>query len=162
MTNTKRRLAPYVAAPDGIRALLRLSGYQSESSSLDAQLLALVELRASQMNGCAFCTVMHANDARDAGETEHRLTALAVWRDTPWFTERERIALEWTERVTDLAHSEIDDQLYERALTEFGELGLTDLTLAIATINAWNRMNVPFRTPPDPKFSSKIARAMAG
>jgi alkylhydroperoxidase family enzyme len=78
-----------------------------------------------------------------------------VWRDTPWFSKRERIALEWTERLTDLVHSEIDDELYESALAEFGERGLTDLTIAVATINAWNRLNVPFRTPPDPKFRSK-------
>jgi alkylhydroperoxidase family enzyme len=113
------------------------------------------------MNGCAFCTILHVNDARDAGESDDRLTAVAVWRDVPWFSERERIALEWTERLTDLAHSEIDDEFYERALKEFGERGLVDLTLAVATINAWNRLNVPFRVPPDPKFRSKAVHAMS-
>jgi AhpD family alkylhydroperoxidase len=154
MTNMKPRLSHFAAAPEGVQALMAFSRYSAEGS-LDEKLLALIDLRASQMNGCAFCAVLHANDARDAGESEDRLTAVSVWRDTPWFSKRERIALEWTERLTDLVHSEIDDELYESALAEFGERGLTDLTIAVATVNAWNRLNVPFRTPPDPKFRSK-------
>lgn len=159
MTNTKPRLRPYDVARDGINALITFARYGSQGSTIDENLANIVCLRASQINGCAFCAVLHANDARDAGETEDRLTALAVWRDTPWFSERERIALEWTERLTDLAHSEVDDDLYERAVAEFGERGLADLSIAVATINAWNRLNVPFRTPPDTKFRSKFALA---
>jgi AhpD family alkylhydroperoxidase len=160
MTNNPRLSVPAVA-PQGLQAVLALSKYVLEAPSLDEKLVTLCLLRASQINRCAFCTVLHANDARDAGETEDRLTSVAVWRDTQWFSERERIALDWTERLTDLSHSEFDDAVYERALAEFGERGLADLTLAVAVINVFNRLNVPFRTPPNPQFRTKMALAQA-
>ena len=158
---TNKRLSYMQAAPQAGQALLSLSAYGSKGSSLDEGLLNLVQLRASQINGCGFCTVLHVNDARDAGETDERLHTLAVWREVPYFNERERIALEFTEKLTDLAHNEIEDELYARGAAEFGERGLADLAFAIATINMWNRMNVAFCTPPDPRFRSKSAHAAA-
>jgi len=162
ITELRPRLSAQAVAPKDLSAALMALGRTiSENSSLEEKLQALVALRASQMNGCAFCTVLHAADARDAGETQQRLDALAVWRDTPWFTERERIALEWTERATDLMNSEFDDGFYEAALAEFGERGLVDLAATVGIINIWNRLNVPFRTPPNPQFRSKMAYASA-
>jgi|SRR5579872_1120159 len=162
ITEIKPRLSAQAAAPEELRkALIALGRSISENSSLDEKLEAIVALRASQMNGCAFCTVLHAADARDAGETQERLDAVAVWRDTPWFAPRERLALEFAERATDLINSEFDDDFYEKALAEFGERGLIDLAATVAMVNTWNRLNVPFRTPPNPQFRSKMAYASA-
>jgi AhpD family alkylhydroperoxidase len=155
--STKPRLLPYAVLPDAPRALLAVTRYLIEDSTLDERLPALVQLRASQINGCGFCTVLHANEARDADETNERLVALPSWREIPWFSEREEIALEWTECLTKLAVCDISDELYERALTEFGERSLIELTLAVAGINAWNRVNGAFRVPPNNTFREKQA-----
>jgi AhpD family alkylhydroperoxidase len=102
-------------------------------------------VRASYLNGCAFCVDMHTKDARAAGETEQRLSAVAVWRDTPFFTPRERAALAWTEAVTELGREGVPDDVYDAVRARFDDAELVKLTLAIVAINGWNRLNVAFR-----------------
>lgn len=160
MSNTQR-LAYFPAAPDAISTVLGMSHFLHEKSGLDQKLLNLVQLRASQINGCAFCTILHVNDAKDDGDTDERLHGVVVWRETAYFTETERIALEWTEVLTRLPDNRVSDDLYARALAAFGERGLVELTLAVAAINAWNRFGVAFETPPDPAFRSKKGRPLA-
>ena len=118
------------------------------AGGLDAKLLHLVKMRASQINGCAYCLDMHAKDARAEGETEQRLYSLDAWRETPFYSDRERAALEWTEAVTLVATTHGPDEAYEVARAQFSEDELKSLTLAIAMINTWNRLNVAFRTVP--------------
>jgi AhpD family alkylhydroperoxidase len=115
---------------------------------LENSLLELVKMRASQINGCAFCIDMHSKDARAAGETEQRLYALSAWRETPFFTERERAALEWTEELTLIAQHHAPDELYNRVRQHFGEEELLNLSVAIVVINGWNRLAIPFRSEP--------------
>ena len=117
-------------------------------SGLEPSLLELVKTRASQINGCAFCLDMHTKDARAGGETEQRLYALSAWRETPFYTDRERAALAWTEAVTLIAESHVPDDVYEQAREQFSEQELAYLTLAIIAINGWNRLAVSFRTVP--------------
>ncbi len=117
-------------------------------TSLDAKLVHLIELRVSQVNGCAFCLDMHARDARAAGETAQRLDCLAGWREYPWFTPAERAALEWAEALTRIAEERADDASYARLKAQFSEKEIVDLTVAITVINAWNRMQVSMRIPP--------------
>jgi AhpD family alkylhydroperoxidase len=117
-------------------------------SGLDHKLLHLVKMRASQINGCAYCIDMHSKDARAEGETEQRLYSLDAWRETPFFSDRERAALEWTEAVTLVATTHAPDEAYEAVRAQFSEDELKALTLAIAMINTWNRLNVAFRTVP--------------
>ncbi len=124
-------------------------------SGLEAPLVELVRLRASQLNGCAFCIDMHTKDARAAGETEQRLYALNAWRETPFYTPRERAALEWTESVTRLGESRVPDDLFERARAEFTETELINLTMAIIAINGWNRLAIAFRMVPGTYQPSK-------
>ena len=130
-----------------IQQLFVAKGY-AEESGLEPSLLDLVYMRASQVNGCALCVDTHAKDARAKGEEERRLYALNVWRDTPFFTERERAALEWTEAVTLITDDHVPDEVYERARRHFEEDELVNLNLAVATINALNRMSIPFRGSP--------------
>lgn len=125
--------------------MLAINGYL-HGSSLGDRLLHLVEMRASQINGCAQCLDMHSQDARAEGESEQRLYTLNAWRETPFFDERERAALEWTEAVTLVADTHVPDEVYERVQRQFSEQELIDLTLAITQINSWNRLNVAFRT----------------
>jgi AhpD family alkylhydroperoxidase len=125
--------------------LLAINAYLHDSS-LGSRLLHLVEIRASQINGCAQCLDMHSLDARAEGESEQRLYTLAAWRETPFFDERERAALEWTEAVTLVADTRVPDEVYERVRQHFNEQELIDLTLAVTQINMWNRLNVAFRT----------------
>jgi AhpD family alkylhydroperoxidase len=160
MSNTQR-LNYHQAAPEAVATMLHMTRYLIESSGLEHSLLDLIQLRASQINGCAFCTIMHVGDARDNGETDDRLHALVVWRETPYFSARERVALEWTEVLTRLPDHRVDDGLYERAVAEFGAKGLADLTLAVAAINAWNRFGVAFEVPPNKAFRTKAALAHA-
>ena len=130
----------------GGQAMLAL-GKAVRESRLEHSLLHLVELRASQINGCAFCIDMHSKDARAIGETEQRLYALNAWRETPFFSERERAALEWAEAVTRVADSHVPDDVYARARAQFSEDELVDLTFAVMTTIAFNLLNVSFRTP---------------
>ena len=133
--------------PEGIHALLNIEKV-IRSSGLDPSLLELVKTRASQLNGCAYCIDMHTKDARAAGETEQRLYALSAWRETPFFTSRERAALGWTETLTNIQQGHAPDEEYERARKEFDESELVKLTLAITQINAWNRIAIAFRVEP--------------
>ena len=134
-------------APDGTRAMNGLELYV-RSSGLESSLLELVKLRSSQINGCAYCIDMHTKDARAQGETEQRLYALGAWRETPFFTDRERAALAWTEVVTRVSESQVPDEVYEQVHKHFGDKELVDLTLAIVAINGWNRLAISFRTVP--------------
>ena len=115
---------------------------------LEHSLLELVKTRASQVNGCAYCIDMHTKDARAGGETEQRLYALSAWRETPFYTERERAALEWAEALTLISENDIPDDLYDSVRQHFSESELVNLTMAIITINGWNRLAIPFRTVP--------------
>jgi AhpD family alkylhydroperoxidase len=115
---------------------------------IEHSLLELVKYRVSQMNGCAWCMDMHTKDARAAGETEQRLYLLSAWRECPFYTEREKAALAWTEAVTRLADGEVPDDIFDLARAQFSERELVELTMAIIAINGWNRINVAFRTVP--------------
>ena len=127
------------------RAMLELSS--QVEGSVERRLFELVKIRASQINGCAYCLDMHTKDARVAGETEQRIYALNAWRETPFFSDRERAALEWTEAVTRVADTHVPDEIYERVKTQFDEAEVVALTFAIVVINSWNRLAVSFRVP---------------
>jgi AhpD family alkylhydroperoxidase len=135
-----------IAAPGALNALLRLSKSFHESG-LDESLLNLVFLRASQINGCAYCIDMHWKDLKAAGIDEQKLYMLNGWREWPGYTDRERAALEWTDSVTLLTKDSVPDEVYQRARKQFNEPELVWLTLAVGTINSWNRLNVAFRVP---------------
>ena len=142
------RLDFYKASPEAIKAMLAFSA-AVEKLGIEHSLLELVKLRASQVNGCAFCVDMHAADARKAGETERRLYAVAVWRETPFFTPRERAALAWTEAVTQISARGAPDDLYLALDAQFTQKEQMDLTLGISMINCWNRLAIAFRKMPD-------------
>jgi AhpD family alkylhydroperoxidase len=131
--------------PRIMQLLLAIESYLHDSK-LESRLLELLKTRASQINGCAYCLDMHTKDARAEGESEQRLHTLAAWRETPFFDERERAALEWTEAVTRVADTHVPDDVYERVKPHFTEQELVELTLAVANINSWNRLNVALRT----------------
>jgi AhpD family alkylhydroperoxidase len=133
--------------PDAIKAMLGLESYVHKSG-LPAMLLHLVELRVSQINGCAYCIDMHTKDLRAGGDTEQRLYLLNAWREAPFYSEQERAALAWAEAVTLVSESNVPDEVYEEARRHFSEKDLIDLTVAIVAINGWNRLNVAFRTVP--------------
>ncbi len=135
------------SAPGVFDAMESLDNYLEESS-VERPLRLLVQMRASQINGCAYCLDMHSKDLRAIGETEQRIYSLDAWRECPYYTERERAALEWTEAVTLVAGSHVPDSVYEAVRPFFGERELGDLTLAIATINAWNRLSIAARITP--------------
>lgn len=137
------------AFPEGIHALLAL-GKVIGAGGLEPSLLELVKTRASQLNGCAYCIDMHTKDARAGGETEQRLYALSAWRETSFFSSRERAGLAWTETITNIQQGHAPDEAYEQARGEFDEAELVKLTLAIAHINAWNRIAIAFRAEPGP------------
>jgi len=130
---------------EGIVALGKLEAYVRHCG-LEHSLLELVKTRASQMNGCGYCVDMHTKDARAAGETEQRLYLLSAWREAPFYSERERAALEWTEALTLISQNDVPDELFERVREHFDEKELVDLTLAITTINTWNRLAVSLRS----------------
>jgi AhpD family alkylhydroperoxidase len=138
------RIDYYAAAPAGLKIMYGFEQYL-RTTALEPALLDLVKLRASLINGCAYCVEVHTKDARARGESEQRLFAVPVWRETPSFSDRERIALAWTEAVTNIGHEGVSDALYTEARTHFGDKDLVDLTLAVITINAWNRLAVTFR-----------------
>ena len=133
--------------PGIVQAMLGLEK-QVSKAALDAKLLELVRMRASQINGCAYCLDMHSKEARAAGETEQRLYGLNAWRETPYYSARERAALEWTEALTLVADTHVPDDVYERVRQQFAEDELAHLSLAIVAINGWNRLNVAARTVP--------------
>jgi AhpD family alkylhydroperoxidase len=131
----------------GYKAMAGLEAYLSECG-LEEPLLHLIKLRASQINGCAFCIDMHSKDLRAIGETEQRLYGLDAWRECPWYTDRERAALEWTEAVTRITEGHVSDTTYEAVRPHFTDKELADLTFAVATINAWNRLAISARMEP--------------
>jgi len=130
-----------------LQAMFGLERY-IRNCGLEHSLLHLIKTRASQINGCAYCIDMHTKDARHEGETEQRLYALSAWRETPFYTDRERAALEWTEALTLISQHDISDELYERVRRHFSEEELVNLTMVVVTINGWNRLAIPFRTEP--------------
>ncbi len=140
----KARMEYWKVSPGGYKALMSLEGYLRESG-LDKQLLHMVKLRASQINGCAYCIDMHWKDARAAGDSEQRLYGLDAWRESPYYTDRERAALEWTEALTNITDGHAADGVYDAVRSHFSEKELVDLTWAIAGINAWNRVAIGFR-----------------
>jgi AhpD family alkylhydroperoxidase len=141
-------------APAAYKAMLGLEAYLHQCG-LEEPLLHLIKLRSSQINGCAYCLDMHWKDLRAIGETEQRLYSLDAWRECPYYTERERAALAWTEAVTLVARDHVPDEVYEEVRPHFNEKELSDLTFAIATINAWNRLAIAGRTVPGEYQSPK-------
>ncbi len=154
----KPRLSYAEQDPEGYQAMAGLDRYV-KSSGLEPSLLELVKIRASQINGCAFCIDMHTKDARLEGETEQRIYALSAWRETPFFSDRERAALNWTEAVTSIGDNHVPDELYEFARQQFSEKELVDLTLAVIVINGWNRLAISFRTVPG-SYQPKSVKAV--
>jgi AhpD family alkylhydroperoxidase len=134
-------------APQAYRAMAGLAAYV-RNSGLEPGLLELVKVRASQINGCAYCIDMHSKDARAGGETEQRLYGLAAWSETPFYSERERAALKWTEALTLISETHAPDEVYKELLQHFSEVEAVNLTMAIVTINGWNRLAIGFRSVP--------------
>ena len=143
----EQRVDFYKASPEVLKAMIALENTIGKLG-LETSLLELVRLRASLINGCAFCVDMHTADARKAGETERRLYAVPVWRETPFFTERERAALAWTESLTLISQTGAPDEDFALARAQFTDAELVNLTLAINTINSWNRFAIGFRKLP--------------
>lgn len=146
--------------PGVIQAMLGLER-QIQKAGLDPTLLELVRMRASQINGCACCLDIHSKDARANGETEQRLYGLTAWRDTPYYSVSERAALEWTEVVTLVSETHVPDEVYERVREQFSENELLHLTLAIVSINGWNRLNAAARTVPGDYVPGSLVRPHA-
>jgi AhpD family alkylhydroperoxidase len=143
----KPRLNPYQAAPESIRPMLDFEA-AVRGLGVDPKLLHLIKLRASQINGCAFCLDMHAHEARADGESQQRLDVLPAWEETNFFDERERAALGWTEALTRIADTRAPDEAYEALAAVFDEKERVALTLAIVAINGWNRISIGFRSVP--------------
>lgn len=139
------RLNPYKAAPELMKALTAFEA-AVQASGLEQSLIDLVKIHASQINGCAFCIHMHTTDARGLGETEERLYLLDAWRESPLYTDRERAALAWTEAVTLVSQTRVSDAVYEQARQQFSDEEVVKLTVLVATINAWNRIAISFRS----------------
>jgi AhpD family alkylhydroperoxidase len=143
----KQRLNYMEAGEGAARAMFGMSAYLAKTG-LEPSLLHLLEFRVSQINGCAYCLDMHSKDLRAGGETEQRLYLLDAWRESPFYTERERAALAWAEAVTLITGGHVPDEVYELARAQFSEEELVNLTLAVVTINGWNRLNIAFRVEP--------------
>jgi AhpD family alkylhydroperoxidase len=140
----EQRFHLWKAVPEGYKAMRALETYLA-GCGLESVLVHLVKLRASQINGCAFCIDMHWKDLRAEGETEQRLYGLDAWHDSPYYTDRERAALAWTEAVTLVTQGHVPDEVYEEVRRHFDEKDLSNLTLVISTINAWNRLQTAQR-----------------
>jgi AhpD family alkylhydroperoxidase len=154
------RLSYQKAAPDVLQSMSALSA-ASKKSRLPPELIDLVDYRVSQINGCAFCLDMHSKDFRARGGTEQRLYRVSAWREAAHlYSARERAALDWAEAVARLVDNEVPDAVYEQARAEFNEAELVQLTLAIVTINGWNRLNIAFRTPAG-EYKSAFNRSAA-
>lgn len=146
-------------AQDVQKHLYALEEYVA-TSGLDHRLVLLLKMRASQINGCAYCIDMHSKDARALGETEQRLYELDAWGETPFYTDRERAALEWVESITRVSETYVPDEVFEKVKKQFSEKEIVDLTLAAAMINLWNRIAIPLRAVPG-KYQSKPTPASA-
>ena len=155
----KPRLDYTKFAHEPLRSLYAIERYLHDSG-IDAKLLHMLKLRASQINGCAFCIDMHWKDAKAVGETEQRLYGLNAWRESPYYTDKERAALEWAEVVTLVSETHVPDDVYARVRAQYSEKEMVDLTLAVGMINLWNRVAISFRTEPgvyQPKHTSASA-----
>lgn len=141
----KQRINPFEKGQGVFQVMFAANKYLAKST-IEKPLQELVQMRVSQINGCAYCLDMHSKDLRAAGETEQRLYLLSVWHEAPFYTDRERAALAWAEAVTLITEGHVPDDVYEEAKKQFSEQELVDLTFAVATINTWNRLNVAFRT----------------
>ena len=150
----KQRLTPYTVAPDGVAALVAVENYL-KTCGLDHKLLTLVKTRVSQINGCAYCLHMHTEEARKLGETPTRLYLLDAWHESNLYSDRERAALAWAESLTNISATHAPDEVYEQARRQFNEKALADLSIAIAMINAWNRLSIGVRAA----HPSDMARA---
>jgi AhpD family alkylhydroperoxidase len=144
----EQRLDFYKASPSAIKALIGVEE-RIGKSSIEKPLADLVRLRASQINGCAFCVDMHTTDARKGGQSDRRLATVVVWRETPFFTDRERAAFEWTEALTLVSHHHVPDAVWQAVRPHFSDEELVDLTLLVSAINAWNRFSIGFRKLPE-------------
>jgi AhpD family alkylhydroperoxidase len=138
------RLNAFKVAPDGVSALVAVENYV-KNSGLDHKLLTLVKVRVSQINGCAYCLHMHSEEARKLGETPTRLYLLNAWHESNLYSDRERAALAWAESLTNISTTHAPDEIYEQARRQFSEKALADLSIAIAMINAWNRLSIGMR-----------------
>jgi AhpD family alkylhydroperoxidase len=156
----KSRIDLMHTAPGVIQAMLGLDR-QIRQAGFDHKLIHLVLMRASQINGCAYCLDMHSKDARANGETEQRLYGLNAWRETPYYSARERAALEWTEALTLVSESGVPDDVYERVREQFSEDELAHLSLAIVAINGWNRLNIAARTVPGSYVAGSVGKVHA-
>jgi len=156
----KARIDLTHVTPGIIHAMLGLER-QVRQAGFDHRLLDLVRMRASQINGCSYCLDMHSKDARANGETEQRLYGLAAWRDAPYYSARERAALEWTEALTLVSETHAPDDVFERVRAEFSEGEVMHLTLAIVAINGWNRLNIAARTAPGDYVAGSLAKLHA-
>jgi AhpD family alkylhydroperoxidase len=136
---------PYQAAPEAMKAMGALENYV-QTCGLEASVIDLVKTRASQINGCAYCIHMHTHEARARGETEERLYLLDAWRESPLYSEREQAALAWTEALTLVSQTHVPDTVYDEVRRQFADEELVKLTLLVATINAWNRIAISFRS----------------
>jgi AhpD family alkylhydroperoxidase len=139
------RLNAPQASPEALKAMLGLETFLARSS-IEHSLLVLVKMRASQINGCAYCLDMHSKDARAEGETEQRLYLLDAWRETDFYTPKERAALAWTEALTRISETHAPDDVFEEVRAQFSDREIADLSVAIAAINGWNRLSIAFRT----------------
>jgi AhpD family alkylhydroperoxidase len=140
----EQRVNPYEIGKRAMQGLFSLGSYLSKST-IEHSLLDLINFRVSQINGCAYCLDMHAKDLRASGESEQRLYVLSAWREAPFYSDRERAALAWAEAVTNVNRNHVPDKVYEEAGKQFSEMELLDLTMAVITINCFNRINVAFR-----------------
>jgi len=151
----KQRFDLTVVAAEGYKAMLGVHSYV-QKSGLDLRLLELVKIRVSQINGCAFCLAMHVPLARQNGVSDDQLNLLVAWREAPVFNHRERAALAWAESVTHLIGGDVPDHIYEEACNQFSVKEIADLSFAVAEINAWNRLMVCSRTPPNVAAGKKL------
>ena len=152
----QQRLDAMKISPAAYKAMAGLQAYVDQSG-LERPLIELIKIRASQINGCAFCINMHTTEARRAGETDERMHLLNAWREAPVFSERERAALAWTEAVTLVAQGHVPDEVYEQVRRQFSEKEIVDITAAAVAINAWNRLSIAFRILPQVKSAKAAA-----
>jgi len=156
----EQRISYTEAAEGALKAMYGLETYLRHSS-IEPMLLHLLKFRVSQINGCAYCLDMHSKDLRALGETEQRLYLLDAWGESPFYTDRERAALEWAEALTLVSEGHVPDDVFEKVKAQFSDKEIIDLTMAIVTINGWNRISIAFRTTPgtyEPGQSSAAAR----
>ena len=160
MPTSQSRIDYRSVSPEAIKGMYELENFV-RTCGLDGTLIHLVKVRASQINGCAYCIDMHTKDARADGESEQRLYALNAWRETPFFTEAERAGLAWAEALTNIQQGHAPDDVYEELTRHFSEKDIVSLSLAITTINAWNRIAIGFRAPAGTYQPQRIARKFA-